>query len=233
MRLIGKLAACLAVLLGADRAYAEDTACFGADFIDGAQLEIGRVKTGAPRVNFVRNGKSDLACPSASDACRDRAFVVPGDLVVMGRRLREFICADYLTPKSARSGWLPLAQIEPAPKVVAPEDWIGDWRRVEADIKISWRPAGGLSIDAGATYGALDPDRIKRGAVNEGDISGALQFADGAASYADKDTDATNPDDFGCRLRMTRAGTFLFVQDNGQCGGVNVSFTGLYRRAKE
>jgi len=33
----------------------------------------------------------------------------------------------------------------------------------------------------------------------------------------------------GCEVRIRRVGEFLFAQDNQQCGGVNVSFDGLYR----
>ncbi|WP_426615040.1 hypothetical protein [Bradyrhizobium sp. McL0616] len=38
--------------------------------------------------------------------------------------------------------------------------------------------------------------------------------------------------DSGCGVRMRRIGPFLLVQDNGDCGGAGVSFTGLYRRSR-
>ena len=36
--------------------------------------------------------------------------------------------------------------------------------------------------------------------------------------------------DSGCKVRMHRIGELLLVEDNGNCGGVGVTFTGLYHR---
>ncbi len=221
---------CLAALAFAgSAALADDRFCAGVDFSDGQNLRIGKIATDAPRVNFLRNGDEKIACPSVERDCRDKAFLVPGDLVVIGRRLDEFICSDYWTAKSGRSGWLPAIAVEPTPAPGDPTEWIGDWKRVEAEIEIK-NGGGGLEAEGHASYGALDPDRVKRGAVNLGDFSGPLDLFGGQATFADKDANPNQPDDFGCRIRMARAESFLFVQDNGQCGGMNVSFTGLYQR---
>jgi hypothetical protein len=211
-------------------AQADDRFCAGANFSDGPTLRIGQIAADAPHVDFVRNGDVDLRCPSVEPGCRDKAFLVARDLVVIGRRLDEFVCADYWTAKSARSGWLPAIALSPAKVSVNPADWSGDWKRVEAEIKI--KNAGGkLQAEGSATYGALDPDRVKRGAVNLGEFSGPLVLSDGQGTFTDKDIYPNKPDSFSCRVRLARAGDSLFVQDNGQCGGANVSFTGLYRRA--
>ena len=39
-------------------------------------------------------------------------------------------------------------------------------------------------------------------------------------------------DGSGCHVQMQRIGPWLLVGDNGGCGGVGVSFQGLYRRTK-
>ena len=209
---------------------ADDRFCGGANFSDGPTLRIGQIAADAPHVAFVRNGDLDIRCPSVEPACRDKAFLVASDLVVIGRRLDEFVCADYWTAKSERSGWLPAIALSPATVSVNPADWSGDWKRVEAEIKIS-ATAGKLQAEGHATYGALDPDRVKRGAVNLGEFSGPLVLAEGQGTFTDKDVDPNKPNSLGCRIRMARAADSLFVQDNDQCGGMNVSFTGLYRRA--
>ncbi len=226
VRLVFSIVAALAVFGAAARA--EDRSCFEAAFSDTPLLMIGKVKSAAARARFLRSGdEKHPSCPSSTAECQNKAFLVPGDLVVIGRQLGDFVCADYLAGKGARSGWLPAAALEPAPLSAASADWSGDWKRIEAEIKIKANGAA-LTADGDATYGALDPDRVKRGAVNIGEFSGPLALKDGRATYADKDLDPKHPD--GCHLRMARAGNFLFVQDNGQCGGNNVSFTGLYRR---
>ena len=217
-------------LLGAT-AQAEDRFCAGSGFSDTPALTIGRVKATETRVKFVRNGdEKNPSCPSAAAQCQDRAFLVPGDLVVMGGKLGDYICADYDSGKGDRGGWLPAAALEPAQLSTSPADWSGDWKRVEAEIKIADK-GGALTAEGNATFGALDPARVKRGGVNLGEFSGPLLLQAGQATFAGKDLDPKKPDDFGCRIRMARAGDFLFVQDNMQCGGMNVSFSGLYRRA--
>jgi hypothetical protein len=210
-------------------AASEDRFCSGASFSDTPALNVGRIKTDAGKVNFRKNGDAANACPSTAAVCQENAYLVPGDLVVLGVTKGDFVCVDYETAKGSRGGWLPAAAIEPAPAVTDPASWTGKWKRVEGDISIE-TASGGLKAVGNATFGALDPGRVKRGAVNLGEFAGPLRFKDGQATFADKDADPKEPD-ASCRLRMARAGEVLFVQDNMQCGGLNVSFSGLYRRA--
>ena len=35
---------------------------------------------------------------------------------------------------------------------------------------------------------------------------------------------------YDCAVRLRQLGPYLFAVDNQNCGGANVSFTGLYRR---
>jgi hypothetical protein len=221
---------CVILTFCGSAAQADDRVCAGAQFSDGPTLRIGQIAADAPHVDFVRNGDIRLRCPSVEPGCRDKAFLVARDLVVIGRRLDEFVCVDYWTAKSARSGWLPAIALSPAKVSINPVDWSGDWRRTEADITIK-NTGGKLQAEGHATYGSLDPARVKRGAVNLGEFSGPLVLAEGQGTFADKAVDQNKPDSSGCRIRMARAQESLFVQDNGQCGGMNVSFTGLYRRA--
>jgi hypothetical protein len=56
--------------------------------------------------------------------------------------------------------------------------------------------------------------------------NGMLQFVDnGTASFDQASADAGD-----CLVRMQRIADLLVVQDNMQCGGVMVTFTGFYRR---
>jgi len=146
----------------------------------------------------------------------------------MGGKLGEFICADYNSAERRPRRLAARGRAGASECFDNPADWSGDWKRVEAEIKIT-NSGGSLRAEGNATFGALDPSRVKRGAVNLGDFSGPLVLQGGQATFSDKDIDPKKPDDFGCRLRMARAADFLFVQDNMQCGGMNVSFSGLYR----
>jgi hypothetical protein len=202
-------------------ARAQDRLCNGVSFADG--LTIGRIKADAGKVFFRKNGDKKNACPSPDAACQDTAYLVAGDLVALGAKRGAFICADYDKGDGDRAGWLPAEAIEPAPLAADPAQWRGDWKRVEADISIA-QVKDGFVARGEATFGARDPERVKRGAVHTGEFSGALIFKDGQATLVD------SRDVSGCALRLARSGDLLFVRDNMNCGGMNVSFSGVYRR---
>jgi len=221
----------LALSGGAAAAQTQDSAdkrfCAGVGLESGAP-RLGRVKAEAGKVFFLTNGSAKNACPSAAPDCREKAYVVAGDLLVLGAAHGDYVCADYDGGKGDRGGWLPAAAIQPAPMKSDAAAWRGKWKRVEAEITIQ-KKGDGLHAEGDATFGALDPARVHRGAVNVGEFSGSLVIKDGAAVIADPDADPK--DSFACKLWLARSGEFLFVRDNGQCGGFNVSFSGLYRRA--
>jgi hypothetical protein len=136
-------------------------------------------------------------------------------------------------------GVAPSRALVAAPPAQGGNDWVGDWRcGAEQGIKIRAAPNGRLGLDGNATYGALDPERVKRGAVNMGEFSTLVPLAaDHVAFLLDDDgnplpCDAARARDQAlCGLRLWRLGPYLVVADNLQCGGNDVSFTGVYRRA--
>jgi hypothetical protein len=208
-------------------AEAQDRVCAGVSFADG--LTLGRIKPDAAKVFFRKNGdkKNGMknSCPSSEAACQDTASLAPGDLVALGAKRGAFVCVDFDQGEGARTGWLPAETIEPAPLATDPAQWLGDWKRVEADISIAQAKDGFLARGE-ATFGALDPEKVKRGAVRTGAFAGPLIFKDGQATLVDASAVSA------CALRLARSGDFLFVRDNRNCGGLNVSFSGVYRRAE-
>lgn len=202
-------------------ARAQDRVCAGISFAEG--LAIGRIKSDAGKVFFRRNGDRGNACPSPDAKCQDAAYLVAGDLIALGARLGGFVCVDYDSGKGDRAGWLPADAVEPAPLASDPAAWLGDWKRAGADITIE-KTKDGLEATGEATFGAQDPDKVKRGAVHFGSFSGPLFLKDGQAILVD------GSDISACNLRLARSGPFLFLRDNGNCGGLNVSFSGLYRQ---
>jgi hypothetical protein len=236
---IAALAAVAGLLVapGAARADGPDECSGFGPLKDRPVLALARVRGAKPRSYFVKGASAAEGCPAAAEACRDRSYLVPGDAVIAGTVRGAFTCVDYPGAEGAdRAGWMASADLrpEPAPPVSAP-DWPGRWRRDEADITI--RPADGkrLLIHGDATFGAHDPDRVKRGGVNVGEIAGRAA-PDGAGLAFDMRSDTVSlPVEQGgadeCKVWMRRLGPYLLVSDNRNCGGMNVSFDGIYRRA--
>ncbi|WP_419898705.1 hypothetical protein [Roseomonas sp. USHLN139] len=211
-------------------ARAQDNGCWGVRPGDDT-FEAATVGRDSARL-FFRSRPDASAEPG-------RAFLTPGDVVVISRREGGFACATYLnTRRRLTSGWLPASALEPLapPATAAPEAWQGSWygaQAYEQEIDISVEGQG-LRIGGSASWGSDDPARVERGGVNIGSLaaearpSGAQMgfSSDGERSraYAEGGPDS-------CRVRMQLLGPYLVVQDNLRCGGMNVTFSGLYRRA--
>lgn len=232
------LFAAAALLAGLGAARAEDGGtCPGyGDLKDRPDLAIARVVGPAARTSFVKNASEVAACPAATPACRQKAFLVPGNVVIAGATRAGFTCVDYIGAKGQdRAGWVASTGLARTPVTpVAAADWLGRWIREEASVTLKPGPKTLLAIHGDATWGAMDPDRVKRGAVNIGEIDGAAapEGADLAFDVGDKATLPVDQGDAGdCKVWMRRLGPYLLVDDNLQCGGMNVSFRGIYRKA--
>jgi hypothetical protein len=197
----------------------------------------GRVSSGTARIHLIKDAAVQRGCPNATSACAERAYLVPGDRVIVTMKRDAFVCATYVDAKGiGRPGWLPADAVAyDKPESVALAGWLGEWSRIEAEIRMKPGKAGALAIDGEATFGALDPGRVKRGAVNAGAISGEVTPAGDRLSFAVGD-DATLPVDKGdetaCKVWMQRLGPWLIVDDNLNCGGFNVSFRGFFARKR-
>jgi hypothetical protein len=214
---------------------------------NAAEPILREVAPGTARLHFVKDGSAQPGCPNAGQACAAPLFVIPGDpLVVTGTR-GDFACATFTGPAPktiSTSGWLPRAALVIAAPAAggaqagAVGDWLGDWRSgPEQHIRITRTPDDRITLDGEATWGGRDPDRVKRGAVNTGDFVATVAIAGGHLAFLVGDQGTPLPydqqrakDESLCGLKFWRLGPYLVVADNLQCGGNNVTFTGIYRR---
>jgi hypothetical protein len=198
-------------------------------------MESGRVTPGVARVHFIKDAAVQAGCPNGTPICAERAYLIPGDRVILTMKRDAFVCATYVNAKGIdRSGWLPadaVAYDRPEPAALA--GWLGKWSRTEAEIRVKPGKAGAIAIEGEATFGALDAGRVQRGAVNSGEIAGDVTPAGDQLSFAMGAGDTLPVDkgsEFDCKVWMQRVGPWLIVDDNRNCGGFNVSFRGFYTR---
>jgi hypothetical protein len=191
---------------------------------DLSNLSLAAVAGG--KVSFVANESDKAGCPSASAPCKSRAFLVDKDVVVLdGRREGGYVCAGFINAKGEETdGWLPAASVKsasPSP------NWIGVWKRdTSSKIDITRKSNDAAEVSGYATYGV-------GAATHEGDIDGTIdprQAAQSFASDGDKQVAYEKAGQYDCAVRLRQLGAFLFVSDNNNCGGANVSFSGLYTR---
>jgi hypothetical protein len=177
---------------------------------------------------YFHDGDEREGCPARTAACRRKGYVVAGDRLIAWEAKGPLTRVTYLAPGSDRpsGGWIEsaaLRRVALAP--VRAADWLGGWRGWEAEIDITRGAKPGIfHLGGNATWGAHDPDRVKRGGVNFGMFGAELPEPKGNSLAL---ADSEEPD---CRIALRLLGPYLVARDNGRCGGMNVTFSGVYRK---
>jgi hypothetical protein len=231
-----------ALLSGAGQAMAQQPAeqCdVLSDLSAETEPSLYRVPESRARLHFLKSDGDQEGCPRVDAACETRAYLVAGDPVIVTEIAGDFACGAFAAPKGTKQetmGWLARAALEavnePPP---AARDWLGQWRAgFWREIKITAAAAGGIELEGTAYWGADDPVRRERGGVNTGDLSATVKPEGRKAAFSLDVNGETHPYDANagdvCQVRLWRLGPYLAVADNVQCGGANVTFTGIYRR---
>jgi hypothetical protein len=204
------------------------------------KVALARVVSKDARLHFIASKSERMpACPSAESACTLKAYVVPGDEVLVDATEAPYLCAFFKSQTGRETrGWLPRAALQIAPSEGAPaRQWAGKWQRDrEAQIVIASH-SDEVEVSGDALWGSYDRQRVRRGAVHVGELSGNGRPR-GQTLAIGYDPDKSGfppgkdlpPED--CAAKLELYGRYLVVEDNLGCGGLNVSFTGIYVRVK-
>ncbi len=172
---------------------------------------------GAPRT-YLRS------CSNETASCRGRAYVLPGDTVLTGAAEGGYVCALFPSKSGDSVGLVLQGEItlqpQPAPPVAT---WVGTWRN--GDDSITLRAKGAQLTASGNAYwpSANPPLKDRPGGPNLGEMSGTATPQGNRVVFAGKDAD-------DCEVKLTLLPPFLAATDNLNCGGMNVTFTGIYRK---
>jgi hypothetical protein len=225
-----------ALLWLATLAVAEEKAgdCLGIGFEVTHPVTIAKIIADRPQVHFVKSAYDDAACPAERETCVAPSYLVPGDLLLVGKTRAAYSCVSYQSAAERRQnwtvGWLPSASLTPVQPARAsePADWIGRWIHAGGTITIRKGRRGNLRIRGEQVYQAAQEVHSGVIGAEAKPAHGLLQFADdGKTAF-----DAANADAGSCLVRMQRIAELLVVEDNGHCGGSMVTFTGFYQRKR-
>ena len=204
-------------------ALAQDTTCRNGLF---AQQEgFAQARVSEPRRTFFYEDMD--GCPTragALDACRSNSYVIEGDMLVIGRSLGDFVCAFFPNDVGGTAGWIRRNRLTILPTDTAPAlgRWEGDWTDgAAADVTI-------LSKDdrtyiLGNAFWPARPEENDWPTIHIGEVDGRIAITANRATYGDDDL---------CELELTLLRDFLVIADNRKCGGMNVSFSGVYMRGR-
>jgi hypothetical protein len=131
---------------------------------------------------------------------------------------------------------LPRAALELVPsEPPSIQKWDGTWRR-DSEAEIVLKSGGDeVTVSGNATWGDSDTQRVKRGAVHTSELEGTVRpWGRVLAVGYDPERSGFPPAEDAasevCAAKLELFGRYLIVEDNGRCGGVNVSFNGVYVR---
>ena len=186
---------------------------------DSQDFKIGKVK--AARAYFHSDERED--CPEGAN-CRRKAYLVPRNEVIVNRVRNAFACVWYSPMKGNPTvGWLKASELSifTPPKIIGTKAWLGEWVYEGNGIEFTDNKlAGFLNVTGNATWKGLGDN------VHVGEIDGRYGPLDGVINYSDGD------DEYDCKITMRRIGNYLIVADNLKCGGVNVTFSGVYTKRR-
>lgn len=211
---------------------------------------LAEVIPGANR--YFHRGEEMRGCPSLTAKCRRAGYVIPGDRLVVWERRGTLSHVEFINARGVHTeGWIETAGLTTVVQTPAPlSAWQGEWHRTEASITISRSPRPNRLLISGlATWGGSDPSRGAIGAVNDGQIWGEIVPVKNYGAFATADLDERGgvvvPDGLGgsarslsftapgkdrCRAEMWLRLPYLVVVDQGRYGGLNVTFSGVYRK---
>jgi len=145
--------------------------------------------------------------------------------VITGTKTGAYICAFFPSRNGGSAGYVRQDEIAPQslPASLPPAAWNGTW--LDGDNRIVLRADDGRLTASGTAYwpSANPSPRQRPGGPNLGEMSGTATPNGNTVVFA-----GNNPAD--CRVTLTLLPPFLLAADNMNCGGMNVSFAGVYRR---
>jgi hypothetical protein len=216
------LIAVLLALMGAAAARADPPMCRNGDF-PASNPAPGLAKVVGEGRLYFQNDIGD--CPGAAAACRQRAYVVTGNVVLTGQTVGTYVCAFFPNHDDGSAGYVEAARLASQPVAPAPPlaAWVGHWANGDDTIDLKAKGAA-LSVVGNACWPSCHVSlKEAPGGPNVGDLSGTAAPKGRTVVFTDNDPT-------GCTATLTMVGDVLSVFDNGGCGGQNVTFTGVYMR---
>jgi hypothetical protein len=145
---------------------------------------------------------------------------MPGDRLIVSKTFERWACSWYQPARGDETvGWLPVDSLAIAKsREAAASQWLGTWKFHDDTLRVTPGPrAGSLSADGDAYWPSR---RSAYPSVHTGNFE--------AAATPTRNTLVLQ--DGGCAVRLSLVGELLVASDNHECGGMNVTFDGVYRR---
>lgn len=190
---------------------------------ESEEYQIARVRGSAKeRAYFYDDTRDD--CP-AGKGCVLKSYVLPEDEVLVSRIYNsDWGCAWYSPKKGSPTiGWIAIGRLDLLPPSVnlMAQDWVGKWKYYDNSIIISKGQGGELVVKGAAFWHGLGDN------VHIGELDHKAKPTGSILKLGENETS-----EYDCKATLRLVGKYLVASDNMNCGGVNVTFSGVYRKAK-
>ncbi|MCL6362248.1 hypothetical protein CUU45_17980 [Pectobacterium polaris] len=182
-------------------------------------------KINAPHADKVHFYDDDIrdGCPDNKAVCQSKTSLKAGDSVLVAQEKNGWSCVWHFGKKSEFVGWMQSIYLEKQPiKTAGINAWLGSWHEYGNSIKITRGKNDTLHLKGKARWhGGVSSygERI----VHYGNISASAIPNGNRLQWGD------SLEEFECTGVMQLINGNLIVKDNGNCGGMNVRFNGIYR----
>ena len=170
-------------------------------------------------VATARSAKGYYGC-AAGNGCLPTTLG-PGDAVLVYRVEGDWTCGYLSQHNGAGPGWIRSKDIRPVSfdAAPAPGAWVGSWANGKDRIGIqASKSPGKLDLQGEATWHGAG------GVVHTGDFSGEAAPTGNRLHFVEDGADS-------CTVDLALIGEYLVANDNAMCGGMNVRFWGIWKRA--
>jgi hypothetical protein len=164
--------------------------------------------------------KDYKGCPNTEN-CKRKYYSSKGDRMVVSKQYLNWSCAWNVDSKKLLAGWVETKKMSPIvlKSVLSQAEIEGVWKNGRTGkIKI-------VSSNEGALKAVGEAIWYGNSINHEGGFEGEL--VDTGSQYQVKSDEA----EYQCLVNMFFISqNYMVAQDNGNCGGVNVRFNGVYKK---
>ncbi len=169
------------------------------------------------RSYFYDDGKH---CPYRT-SCKRKAYLIPGDQLIVGKIEDGWACVWYPSRRGGLVGWMDMEHIRLQSSIMPKnDDWSGTWigDHTDAEITIEYHKDGLVHVEGTAIWEGAN------GVVHDG------YFSTTGRIQGDRLTVDQNMTE-DCKVKIRLLNNYLMVADNQRCGGMNVSFSDIYKKS--
>ena len=159
-------------------------------------------------------------CPNGKN-CRQKSYLIPNDEIIVSRTFGNFACSWFQPKKGSETvGWIAVnnSQFVEANENFDGKNWLGKWNYYDNSIEINKSEKTAFyKITGNAFWKGLGDN------IHIGELDGEAKPQGNLLKIGENSID-----EYECGVTLRLVGKYLIAFDNFNCGGANVTFSGVY-----